>query len=163
MSQMHSQGHLNQRLNRRCRRSTTCFWRRSRRNCNLYHHSSALHKVKHLAVDAPTAMLVEELRKVLPSLQGNSLDATHIAMRYEESSASRKTQGSMLLRQFLHKFQGRGPRLGSDMWGPMFAGKDARRLSAQEEGLRFTLPGPKLPAKCQEHELHVSWPQLRSC
>ncbi|CAK9064522.1 Uncharacterized protein SCF082_LOCUS33199 [Durusdinium trenchii] len=96
----------------------------------------ALHQVKHVSVDAPSASLVEELRKVLPSLQGVSLDATHIAMRYEQSSGSRKTQGSMLLRKCLHKFQGHDPRLGSDVWGPMFAGKDARRLSAQEEGLR---------------------------
>ena len=85
----------------------------------------ALHQVKHVAVDAPSAMLVEELRKDLPSLQ--ALDATHIAMRYEESSASRKTQGSMLLRSFCISFEGHDPRLGS---------KDARRLSAQEEGLR---------------------------
>eukprot|EP00435_Cladocopium_sp_Y103_P025845 s3264_g6.t1 len=92
--------------------------------------------IRHVATDAPSKKLHGELATMLPNFEGLSLDPTHAAMRYEQATGGRKTEGSMLLRCFMSKFCGYDSSADPKIWGPMFDGNFACQLSPQEQSLR---------------------------
>lgn len=75
-----------------------------------------------VTVDNPSKSLVDGLRGCMPNLRVVCLDPPHLAFKYEQHHADRRTPGSRVLRIMLAKFWRYDPYLSSSHWGPVFDG-----------------------------------------
>ena len=122
-----------------------------------------LGNVRHIASDNPSQKMLLELRKILPNLEGLSLDPIHVAMHYEDAFGRRRTQGSRLLRSLMAKFNGYEQAADGSIWGELFEGAGNLRLSSQEEALRKQIPTGEMSTRkakrvLTEVENLVVWP-----
>ena len=123
----------------------------------------ALQQVIHVASDSPSGKLFSELRKILPHMEGLSLDPTHAAMHYEQATGGRRTHGSSLLRRFLSKFSCHGAATSHNVWGLMYDGTQSRCLTTQEMQLRDhvmegTMNARRARRVISESEMLETWP-----
>ena len=98
--------------------------------------ASSRAQTQHVATDNPSARLHQGLSRVLPNLQGLSLDPTHAAMHYEQALGGRRSAGSHLLRRFMAKFTAYDSSITENIWGEAFTGTNPARMTAQEQLLR---------------------------
>lgn len=106
-----------------------------------------LEQVRHVATDCPSGKLLEELRLIMPALQGLSLDPTHLAMKFEEAKGKIRTQSTSALRMLLRKFSAVDGAIKDSVWGPFFTGESRLSLTAPEKVLREHILSGEMPKK----------------
>ena len=60
-------------------------------------------QVRYVMSDSPSLKLLQALKAVFPNLSGLALDPVHLAIVYEYAQWRKRTPGSKLLRELLHK------------------------------------------------------------
>ena len=93
-------------------------------------------QVLYVMSDSPSVKLLQALTKVFPNLRGMALDPVHLAIVYEYAQWHKRTPGSTLLRQVLHKVVQHDSEKGMLSWGSLYDGRECDPLSRQEEAWR---------------------------
>ena len=92
-------------------------------------------QIRHVAVDAPSASLLANLRRCCPRLQYVSLDPTHVIMHYEAAQGNKRSQGSTWLRLAMGKLSKVDDRLDGDAWGVIYQGRQLQATPLEETSL----------------------------
>lgn len=96
----------------------------------------ARHQTHFVWSDKPSRSLLTQLTKAFPNIRILSIDAIHLVIVYEQGFNKISTPGSRLLRLIVNKFYKVDLSLGADTWGPVYKGKNAKPLNAEEQAMR---------------------------
>ena len=93
-------------------------------------------QVRYVMSDSPSLKLLQALKAAFPNLSGLALDPVHLAIVYEYAQWRKRTPGSKLLRELLHKVVQHDPQKAMASWGCLHDGSEAEPLTRQEEKWR---------------------------
>ena len=99
----------------------------------------ALQSIEYIATDSPSSKFYLEMKAVSINLSCVCLDAIHLAIVYEYAQWRKRTPGSKCLRRVLRKILMVDPAMHPGIFGDMFDGSNAKRLSTSEDKIRNSI------------------------